>query len=104
MLAKRLEANDDNVAFCGALDWTAAAFLVSFFLKLIPQDFVPSLTARFRSLSKPETVQSVLDVSRPEQPATLILEMEQHLAIVNVTDNFGLLGQDVPSARAGGED
>lgn len=77
---------------------------MSYFLELIPQDSVPSLTARFRGLSKPETVQSVLDVSRPEKPATLSLEMEQVLARVNETDNFGLLGQDVPSARAGGED
>ena len=105
-LAKRLEANGDTVAFCAALDspphviplvesldWTAAAVLVSYFLELIPQDSVPSLIARFRGLSKPDIVQSVLDASRPEQRATLNLDMEQLLAIVNVTDNFGSMAK-----------
>ena len=88
VLAKRLEANDDNVAFCGALDWTAAVVLMSYSLELIPQDSVPSLIARFHGLSKPETVQSVHDVSRPEQRAKLNLDMEQLPAKVNVTDNL----------------
>ena len=105
-LAKRLEANGDAVAFCAALDspphviplvedldWTAAAVLVSYFLELIPQDSVPSLISRFRGLSKPDTVRSVLDVSRPEQRATLNLDTEQLLAIVNVTDNFGSMAK-----------
>lgn len=105
-LAKRLEANGDTVAFCAALDspphviplvqdldWTAAAVLVSYFLELIPQDSVPPLIARFRGLSKPATVQGVLDVSRPEQRASLNLDVEQLLAIVNVTDNFGSMAK-----------
>ena len=105
-LAKRLEANGDTVAFCAALDspphvsplvqpldWTAAAVLVSYFLELIPQDSVPTLIARFRNLSKPDTIRNLLDVSRPEQRATLNLDMEQLLAIVNVTDNFGAMAK-----------
>ena len=105
-LAKRLETNGDTVAFCAALDspphviplvqdldWTAAAVLVSYFLELIPQDWVPPLIARFRGLSKPELIQSLLDVSRPEQRNTLNLDMEQLLAIVNVTDNFGSMAK-----------
>lgn len=105
-LAKRLEANDDTVAFYAALDspphviplvqdldWTAAAVLASYFLELIPQNSVPPLIARFHGLSKPETVQSVLDVSRPEYRATLNLDTERLLAIVNVTVNFSSIAK-----------
>ena len=75
--------------FVQDLDWAAAAVLVSYFLELIPQDPVPGLTTRFRGLPKPEIVRSILDVSRPEQSALLNLDIEQLLAIVNITDNFG---------------
>ena len=105
-IAKRLEANGDTVAFCAALDypphviplvkdldWTAAVVLVAYFLELIPQDSVPSLVSRFRGLSKVETIQSVLDISQPEQRAMLHLDMEQLLAIVNVTDHFGSMAK-----------
>lgn len=67
--------------------------LVSYFLELIPQDSVPSLITRLRGLSKPETVQSILDVSRPKQRATLNLDMEQLLSIVKLTDNFGSMAK-----------
>ena len=38
-------------------------------------------------------MQSILDVSRPEQRATLNLDIEQLLTIVNLTDNFGSMAK-----------
>ena len=105
-LAKRLEANGDHVAFCGALDspphviplvadldWTAAAVLVSYFIELIPQTQVPDLINALRGLPRKEIVACLLEVARPEQRAALNLDVEQLLAIVNVTDNFGTMAK-----------
>lgn len=105
-LAKRLEADGSTVAFCAALDspphviplvenldWTAAAVLVSYFLELIPQDSVPGYISRFHGQPKPQLIQSILDVSRPAQRAVLNLDVQQLLAIVNVTDNFGSMAK-----------
>ena len=105
-LAKRLEANGDEVAFCAALDspphviplvehldWTSAAVLVSYFIELIPQTQVPDLIPILRSLSKEETIRRLLEVARPAQRELLNLDVEQLLAIVNVTDNFGTMAK-----------
>lgn len=105
-LAKRLEANGDKVAFLGALDspphviplvehldWTAAAVLVSYFIELIPQVQVPELITTLRGLSKRDTIQRLLETARPEQRAALNLDVEQLLAIVDVTDNFGTMAK-----------
>ena len=105
-LAKRLEANGDKVAFLGALDspphviplvehldWTAAAVLVSYFIELISQVQVPDLITALRGLAKKDTIQRLLEIARPEQRAALNLDVEQLLAIVNVTDNFGTIAK-----------
>ena len=107
-LAKRLEANGDAVAFCGALDspphviplvapldWTAAAVLVSYFVELIPQTQVPELIAALRGKTsgKLDTINSILAIARPEQREALNLDPEQLLAIVDVTDNFGTMAK-----------
>ena len=105
-LAKRLEANGDEVVFCAALDspphviplvehldWTAAAVLVSYFIELISQSEVPSLIAQFCGLSKIDTIKSLLEVAKPAQRERLNLDPEQLLAIVNVTDNFGSMAK-----------
>ena len=105
-IAKRLEANGDEVAFCAALDspphviplvehldWTAAAVLVSYFLELIPQSQVPELIAAFRGLAHEDTIQRLLNAARSTQREKLNLDLEQLLAIVNVTDNFGTMAK-----------
>jgi acyl-CoA synthetase (AMP-forming)/AMP-acid ligase II/thioesterase domain-containing protein len=105
-LAKRLEANGDEVAFCASLDspphviplvqhldWCAAAVLVSYFIELISQPEVPGYIEQFRGLSKPEIIDKCLEVARPEQRAKLNLDREQLMAIVNVTDNFGSMAK-----------
>lgn len=108
-LAKRLEANGDDVAFCGALDspphiiplvghldWTAAAVRVTYFLELIAQDEIPKYEELLRGLPQIDVVKRLLEVSRPEQLAKLKLTPEQLMAIVHVTDNFGKLAGSIP--------
>ncbi|KAH8705690.1 putative NRPS-like enzyme [Talaromyces proteolyticus] len=105
-LAKRLEANGDEVAFCaaldspphiiplvGPLDWTAAAIRVTYFLELIAQDDIPKYEVEFKGLSQVEVVNRLLEVSFPEQLAKLKLTTAQLMAIVHVTDNFGKMGK-----------
>jgi acyl-CoA synthetase (AMP-forming)/AMP-acid ligase II/thioesterase domain-containing protein len=101
-IANRLEENGDHVGFCaamdsppniiplvGPLDWTAAAVRVTYFLELIAQDEIPKYEEEFRGLPHIEVVRRLLEVSRPEQLSKLKLTVEQLMAIVNVTDNFG---------------
>jgi surfactin synthase thioesterase subunit len=105
-LAKRLEANGDEVAFCaamdspphiislvGPLDWTATAIRVTNFLEPIAQDDIPKHEVEFQGLSQVEVVNRLLEVSFPEQLAKLKLTPTQLMAIVHVTDNFGKIGK-----------
>ena len=72
---------------------------------MLPQDDVPKLITRFRGLPKPDILQNILNVSRPEQRSILNLDVERLPAIVNVTDNFGSMAKVYhPQGRAGKAD
>lgn len=60
---------------------------------MIPQTQVPELISALHGLSKIETIQRLLEVARPSQRELLNLDVEQLLAIVNATDNFGTMAK-----------
>ena len=100
-IARRLEADGDAVAFCGALDspphvipllqdlsWWEAATLTCYFLGLIPQSRVSRLTQEFTGLPQRETIERLLDTADPSQRDSLAIDVPQLLEMTNMTDHL----------------